>query len=172
MGNFKTFETERLHLRPTSIADADFIYELLNSPKWLQFIGDRRIGNPEEARKYIQERMLPQLEKLGYSNYTVIRKEDGVKIGSCGLFDREGLSDIDLGFAFLPTYEGKGYAFEAAAKIFDAAMTDFEIDKLQAITLEENAGSRKLLEKLGFIFKEKIRIPKDPAELMLYEAYR
>ena len=30
---------------------------------------------------------------------------------------REGLADVDLGFAFLPAHRGHGYAFEAAAAV-------------------------------------------------------
>lgn len=45
---------------------------------------------------------------------TVIRKLDNVKIGTCGLYDREGIDGVDIGFAFLPEYEKKGFAFENA----------------------------------------------------------
>jgi len=165
---YKTFETQRLVIRPTSIEDKDFILELLNSPKWLRFIGDRNVKSPMDAENYIATRMLPQLEKLGFSNNTIIRKKDGLKIGTCGLFDREGLDEVDIGFAFLPEYENQGYAFEATSAIKKAAKENFGITNLSAITLEENSGSRKLLEKLEFKFKEKIRLPEDPDELMLY----
>ena len=165
---YKTFETRRLTIRPTSIEDKDFIFELLNSPKWLRFIGDRNVKSSMDAENYIVNRMLPQLEKLGFSNNTIIRKEDKVKIGTCGLFYREGLDEVDIGFAFLPEYENLGYAFEATSILKKAAKNDFGLTKLSAITLEENKGSRKLLEKLEFKFKEKIRLPEDPDELMLY----
>lgn len=168
MKTYKSFETERLFLRPTNTEDSAFIFELLNTPKWLNFIGDRNIKNQEDAENYISGRMLPQLEKLGFSNYTIIRKEDGVKIGSCGLYDREGLEEIDIGFAFLPDFERKGYAFEATAELKKAAREVFGIEKLSAITLERNESSRRLLEKLDFKFREKIRLPDDPDELMLY----
>ncbi|HKJ49022.1 MAG TPA: hypothetical protein VJ973_08030, partial [Christiangramia sp.] len=71
---YKIFETQRLIIRPTSIEDKDFIFELLNSPKWLRFIGDRNIKSSTDAENYIVNRMLPQLEKLGFSNNTIIRK--------------------------------------------------------------------------------------------------
>ena len=109
---YKTFETERLIIRPTSEEDAHFIFQLLNSPKWLEYIGDRNIKSIEEAKEYIRKKMTPQLIKLGYSNYTIISKKDQQKIGTCGLYDREGLDGIDIGFAFLPNYEGKGFGFE------------------------------------------------------------
>ena len=113
--------------------------------------------------------MIPQLEKLGHSNFTVIRKSDNVKIGSCGLYDREGIDGLDIGFAFLPEYEGKGYAFEAANFIKNLGFKEFNVDQLSAITLEENISSQKLLKKLGLTFKRYIRIPNDDEELMLFK---
>ena len=169
MGEFRSFETERLLLRPMSLHDAAFIFQLYNSPKWLQFIGDRNLRNTEDARVYIKDRMLPQLYELGFSNYCVIRKVDNVKIGACGLYDREGLQEIDLGFAFLPEFEGKGYASEATMKLVEAAKNVFKLKTLQAITRLDNTGSQKLLEKLSFEHTENIKIPRDPAELMLYQ---
>lgn len=42
MNNYQAFETDRLLLQPTSTSDAQLIFELLNSPKWLKYIGDRK----------------------------------------------------------------------------------------------------------------------------------
>lgn len=165
----KTFDTERLHLRPAALEDAHFILQLLNTPKWLQYIGDRNVKSLEDAKKYIEERMFPQLERLGFGNYTVIRKEDGVKLGCCGIYDREGLEGVDIGFSFLPEYEKRGYAYEAALCVKDAAFTVFNLEKMGAITLKENRGSIKLLEKLGLQFKKMIQLGEDPEELCYYE---
>ncbi|MEM6803630.1 MAG: GNAT family N-acetyltransferase [Bacteroidota bacterium] len=168
MPSYKEFETERLLLRPTTEADADYILKVMNTPKWLKFIGDRNIHSREDAQNYIKERISPQLARLGYANYTVIRKEDGAKIGSCGLYDREGLEGIDIGFAFLEAYEKKGYAYEAASEVMRAAIEEFGIAKISGITVKENLASQKLLEKLGLKFKEIIRMEGDSEELMLY----
>jgi len=166
-----TFETERLILRPTIEEDAPFTLELLNSPKWLKYIGDRKVYDLDAAVKYIQEKIKPQYERLGYSNYTVIRKSDGEKLGSCGIYDREGLEGVDIGFAFLPDYEKMGYGFESAQKIMSVGFEIFKIKKINAITTQENFASQKLLEKLGMKFSKLIRIPNDDEELMLYEKF-
>lgn len=167
--HYKTFYTERLHLRPANTEDAAFILKLLNTPKWLQYIGDRNVTSLEAAEKYINERMLPQLERLGFGNYTVIRKVDGVKLGCCGIYDRKGLEGVDIGFSFLPEFEGKGYAYESAACLKEAAFSVFNLKKIGAITLEENTASRKLLEKLGLEFSKMIQFGEDPEELCYYE---
>ncbi|MEZ4688138.1 MAG: GNAT family N-acetyltransferase [Bacteroidia bacterium] len=162
-------ETERLLLRPTSEEDAPFLLELVNSPGWLEFIGDRKVYTEEEAREYIRKRILPQFERLGHSNFTVIRKSDQAKIGSCGLYDREGIEGVDIGFAFLPAYHGYGYAFESAQRVMAAGMEHFSIKNIKAITVKNNLASQKLLEKLGLVYLRDTRIPGDDEVLMLYE---
>lgn len=162
------FETNRLYLKAADIEDAAFILELLNTPKWIQFIGDRDVRDLLQAEKYIEERMLPAMEKSGFGNYVLIRKDNGDKIGTCGLYVREGLEGVDIGFAMLPAYEGKGYMYEAALKIKELASTDFQLERLNGITLPENMASRKLLVKLGLELQGKIRLPNDPDELLLF----
>ena len=38
----KSFQTQRLLIRAVKLEDAPFILELMNTPLWIQFIGDRR----------------------------------------------------------------------------------------------------------------------------------
>jgi len=166
---YTPYETERLFLTPTTVKDAAFIFELLNTPKWIQFIGDRNVKNFAAAENYIQTKILPQYEKNGFGNYTVSLKENGVKIGSCGLYDREGLDGIDIGFAFLPAYEKKGYAYESVFKVKEIAINKFKLDRLRAITDRKNLGSQRLLEKLDLNYSEVIRLPGSNEDLLLYK---
>ena len=165
---FKTLETERLFIRPTIQEDASFILELMNSPKWLEFIGDRNIKTLKNAQEYIELKMTPQFKRLGYGNHTVICKRDDSKIGSVGLYDREGIKGIDLGFAFLPKYEGKGYAFEASYRLQQAALEEFGLNFLSAITTKNNVASQRLLVKLKFELTGTIVLPSDTEALLLY----
>lgn len=169
MTEYKTYETERLLLKPTSEEDVEFVFELFNSPNWLEYIGNRNVLSIESAREYINFKMLPQLERLGFGNYTVIRKSDHISMGICGLYDREGLDGIDIGFAFLPEYGGNGYAFESANKLKQVAFTEFGITEVVAITTQDNTTSQKLLEKLGLTFTGTTKIPNDDEELLLYK---
>lgn len=165
---YKSFETDRLIIRPTGMQDAPFIFQLMNTPKWLEFIGDRQIVSVDAAGSYIRTKMLPQLERLGFSNYTVIRKSDNVKLGSCGLYDREGLNGIDIGFAFLPEFGRQGYAFEAAARLMQAAKEDFGLTRICGITDENNLASQRLLEKLGLNRNGSIQLTNEASPVWLY----
>ncbi|MGH1339588.1 MAG: GNAT family N-acetyltransferase [Aureispira sp.] len=161
-------QTTRLELRPTSKEDAAFILELLNTPKWIQNIGDRDVKEIGAAEQYIAERMEPQMKRLGFGNFTLIRIEDGKKVGTCGLYDREGLEGVDIGFALLPAYERMGYGFESAQKLMELAEHEWKLPVVQGITIEANKASQALLEKLGLVFVEHIRLPDDKEELLLY----
>ncbi len=166
---YKKYETERLIFRPTQTEDATFILELLNTPQWLTNIGDRNVKTLKDAENYIAEKMLPQLKKLGFSNNTVIRKSDNKIVGSCGLYKRDGLENVDLGFAFLPEFQKQGYAFESSKKLVEIAFSELDITILNAITTKENIASQKLLVKLGFTFSKIISIPNDTEKLLLFE---
>ncbi|GAB5563064.1 MAG: GNAT family N-acetyltransferase [Winogradskyella sp.] len=161
-------ETKRLHIRPISVNDAEFVVELMNSPGWLKYIGDRDVHTIEEAKEYIKNKALVQLEAHGYTNNVAIRKVDNVKLGTLGIYHREGKVDPDLGFAFLPEFQGKSYAYEAAFELIRTAKNDYGLTELSAYTLEENKASRKLLERLGFKAIGKDNLPHDDAELLRY----
>ena len=168
MKTYLPFETKRLILKPMSKEDAPFLLELFNTPKWIQYIGDRNVHSIKDAENYIDLKMTPQLIKLGYSNYTVVRKIDSAKIGTCGLYDRKGIKGVDIGFAFLPQYEKLGYAFESSFKLKDIAFNKFNLQQISGITTKENIASQRLLEKLGLKYTEIIKIPEDDEDLLLY----
>lgn len=166
---FNSYQTERLFLKPTDQSDAPFLLELMNSSKWIKYIGDRKVKTNADAEDYIRIKMDPQLERLGFGNFTMILKTNGTRIGSCGLYDREGLEGLDIGFALLESYEKQGYAFEGSKLILDLGLNDFGYNKISAITTLENVSSQNLLNKLGLSFTKMIRIPNDDEELMLFE---
>ena len=161
-------ETERLTLREANLDDAAFLLELQNSPGWLQFIGDRGVKNLADARQYLSNRILKSYTDHGFGLYLMVRKEDQVSLGMCGLIRREGLGDIDIGFALLPEYMGQGYAFEAAAAVMAYARDDLKLERIVAITLPVNTNSIRLLEKIGLQFERMFQLPGDGEELMLF----
>ena len=92
----------------------------------------------------------------------------GAPVGICGLIKREGLDDVDLGFAFLPRYAGLGYASESAAAVMVHGREALGIGRIVAITLPGNRRSIRVLEKAGLRFEKLIRMPGDKDELALY----
>ncbi|MGE7942196.1 GNAT family N-acetyltransferase [Lysinibacillus xylanilyticus] len=168
----KILETERLTLRLQTTDDAHFILELMNDPSWLQFIGDRGLRTVEDAREYIMNGPIRMYEQFGFCLYLVERNEDRSPVGICGLVKRDGLEDVDIGFAFLPTYWGKGYAYEAASAVVAYGLDTLGLKRIVAITSQDNHASAKLLEKVGLTFERLVQLANDEEELRLFSLDR
>lgn len=161
-------ETNRLILRKFIIDDAGFVLELLNSPSWLKYIGDRNVKNLEDAKNYISDKLISSYIKNGFGLYEIILKKDNIPVGMCGLIKRDTLENIDLGFALSPVFTGNGYAFEAAFATLNYAKTVLKLERIIAITTTENKNSIKLLEKLKFVFEKMVPLSNEEEELMLF----
>jgi RimJ/RimL family protein N-acetyltransferase len=164
----KVLETDRLILRWMLADDAPFILELVNEPSWLRFIGDRGVRTLDDAREYIRKGPVDMYARLGFGLYVTERKADGVPIGICGLLKRESLEDVDLGFANLPRFWGKGYAYESASAVMAYGRSVLGLKRIVAVTSPANDPSVRLLAKLGFRFERMVRLSEDSAEVQLF----
>ena len=155
----RILSTDRLIIRELDAeVDADFINRLLNSEKFIQYIGDRNVRSSEDAHDFIRDRYRKSYEDHGYGLYCVELK-DGTQVGMCGFVRRDTLPAPDIGFAFLPEFEGRGYGFESAAAMMTYGRDQLGFSEVLAITTIDNEASGKLLEKIGFEFDKNIDTP-------------
>ena len=161
-------ETERLIATRFTINDTSFILELLNTPGWLQFIGDRNVHTQEDAKKYLLNGPIKSYEENGFGLALISLKETHEPIGMCGLIKRETLQGVDIGFAFLPAFAGKGYAYEIASATISYAGKELKLPAVLAIVMPQNLRSIGLLEKIGFKFQKHIRFSDETEPLMLF----
>lgn len=159
MSGIEVLRTERLILRHLTEDDAPFILKLLNEPGFVDNIGDRGVRDLDGARRYVAEGQGASYRKYGYGLWATVLRETGETIGICGLVKRDGLEDADVGYAFLESAWGKGYAREAAAATLDHARDVIGLPKVVAITKPTNKGSIAVLEKIGMKAAGLIRIP-------------
>lgn len=164
----KSIETERLILSEFTVEDAPFILEMLNDPAWLQFIGDRGVKTLDDARDYIVNKLQKSYQEFGFGMLIVKLKDGGISIGTCGLLKREYLEDLDLGFAFLPEFRGKGYAYEAASATIEYGKENLGMKRILTFTDADNSTSIGLIKKLDLKFERLIDFPDDDAEIQLY----
>jgi RimJ/RimL family protein N-acetyltransferase len=154
-------------LRQFTSDDAPFILELVNEPSFIQNIGDRGVRSLADATKYIETGPIASYARNGFGLYLVALKESGESIGMCGLIKREALDDVDIGYAFLPKFWSKGYAVESALAVKEQAHA-LGLERLVAIVDPANAGSIRVLEKIGLTFETMIRLATDDIELKLF----
>ena len=161
-------ETERLTIRRLTLDDAEFIRELLNDPDFLKFIGDRGVRTVDDAVAYLKNGPLEMYERLGFGLWCVEHLGTQTPMGICGLLKREWLDDVDIGFAFLPDFRGKGYAFEASRAVIAHAIDSLGIQRLSAIVSPANARSQSLLGQLGMRFCTLVRAPNADHDVQLF----
>ncbi len=166
----KILETERMTLREITTGDAKFILDLLNQPSFIRYIGDRNVRTTEQARDYIESRFMESYKKFGFGMWAVDLKEMHAPVGICGFVKRESLPDADIGFAFLPQYEKKGYAYESAVAVMEYGKSVLGLKTILAITSLDNESSGKLLEKINFKFERLIKLPPENEELKLFSS--
>lgn len=159
-------ETQRLSLHKFTVNDAQFILKLLNEPSFLRYIGDKQVRNLEDARQYILNGPVASYDRNGFGLYLVELKESYTPIGMCGFLKREELPDPDIGFAFLPEFWSKGFAFEAAAALLHDARERFQ--RILAITSLDNDASIKLLQRLGLRFERVVQLSADSEQVRLF----
>lgn len=164
-------ETPRLTLRPLTLADADaaFMMRLVNDAAWLRHIGDRNVRSLEDARRYIGK-TLDMYERLGFGSWVAELKSTGEPIGTCGLVKRDGIDDVEIGYALLPEFRGRGLALESARAVLAYAWEVLRLPRVAAIVTPANDESIKLLEKVGLRFSQRITKPGGGEELSLYVA--
>jgi RimJ/RimL family protein N-acetyltransferase len=159
-------KTERLLLRQATVDDAQFILALLNEPSFLRYIGDKQVRNLEDARQYILNGPVASYERYGFGLLLVELRDSHTPIGMCGLLKRDELPDPDIGFALLPNFWSKGFAFEAAAAVLEDARA--RVPRVLAITFLDNEASIGLLQRLGFRFEKFTKLTDEGVQLRLF----
>jgi RimJ/RimL family protein N-acetyltransferase len=141
-------ETERLILRPLELADAERIQELfaqweivrlLNARIPWPFPADGALGN-------IRDTALPGMERGEQWDWTLrLKTEPETIIGRIGLY----LGENNRGFWMGLPWQGQGLMSEAVIAVTDYWFEVLGFPVLRVPKAVENAGSRRISEKMG-----------------------
>ena len=160
-------ETSRLILSELKTEDAAFILKLYNDRDFISYIGDKGIRSIKDAEKFIENGPKQSYREHRHGLY-LVQLKDFTSIGICGLLKRANLDLPDIGFAILPDYRRMGFIYEASKAVIQDAKKRLLYDKIVAITSPNNNASINLLIKLGFRYKELIKIESDNKPTQLY----
>jgi RimJ/RimL family protein N-acetyltransferase len=115
---------------------------------WFVFPGVAGI----EAITYGYEYLKANPDVAGWWTYLFIHLEDNALIGQGGFTGKANEAGmVEIGYAIVPAYRGRGLATEAAQGLTDYAFSHPHVQTVDAHTLAEPNASTRVLEKLGMV---------------------
>lgn len=151
-------QTKRLIIRHFELTDTEYVLKQLNDEAFIRYIADKRVRTVTDAQNYLENGPIASYKRYGFGLNAITLKESGTVVGMCGLVKRDELDIPDLGYAFLPEYWGRGYAFEASKAVLEDAISTHHMKAILGVTLPDNVASNKLLVKLGFVSNQVIEL--------------
>lgn len=153
MSEGQILETDRLILRSWTEADLPVLSAMQLDPVLMRHFGkaalvDDSLERLERNQRFDRER--------GFTFKAVVRKADGEIIGNCGLkpitlapevLPLARADDIEIGWLFLQSCWGQGYAREAATAALEWGLS--LAPRVIAITARSNEPSWGLMRRLG-----------------------
>ncbi|MDM1531590.1 GNAT family N-acetyltransferase [Myroides marinus] len=148
---FPELETERLVLKRITLMEASTMYTLRSNVTAMQYIPRPLMQTLDDAKKHIQA-VDDKINLNECINWGIYLKESGQMIGTIGYphFQLDHFRS-EIGYMILPQYNGKGYMTEALTKAVDYGFSTIKLHSIEALVNPENVGSRRVLEKCGFV---------------------
>ena len=104
-----------------------------------------------------QQFLLLKLEQIrlgkGY-HWAVWLKTDGTFVGAVNLNPIGNSERMQIGCQLKRAYWGQGFASELTRRVLDFAVGEAGLSEVYGVFAKDNAVSRRLLEKLGFVWIE------------------
>jgi RimJ/RimL family protein N-acetyltransferase len=144
-------ETERLRLRPFTRGDVEAVYAYRSREDVTRYLYDDPMSR-EAVAEAIQARVGQEAfaEEGDKIFLAVERQSDGAMMGEVSLILRSAQSrQVEIGYIFHPAFHGHGYATEAAKKLVAMAFEGAGAHRVFARCHGKNAGSRRVMERLG-----------------------
>lgn len=125
----------------------------LNDPETTRFV-----GGPETPEK-VAERQTGY-EEPGSRQYKVVLKPGGEGIGWVGSWEHDWRDQPvwEIGWAVLPSFQGRGIATSATAQLIELMRADRQRRFVHAFPRVENTASNAICRKLGFVILGEVEL--------------
>lgn len=154
-------ETEHLHLRPFTPADAEAYYAaILADARVMEFLPGGKPTPPQRAAAIVRG-MIEHWDDHGYGLWALIDQASGELIGHCGLQQLDNKADIELAYALARGFWRRGLATEAAQATVRYGFETLNLPKIVAVVVPENKAAQAVLRKIGLKFERRARVYQD-----------
>lgn len=149
-------KTDRLVLRPFQLEDVGDVFAYAQDPRWSRYL--RILPRPyerEHAEQFIARQLL--LDRIIHPSWAITLERP--VIGGVNLrFNFEHRS-AEIGYSVARNHWKKGVCTEAARAVIDAAFrTHEDLNRVYARADADNAGSQRVMEKIGMVKEGVLRL--------------
>jgi len=142
--------TERLLIRPFTLADVDDYHRVLHSDPAVMRYLPGGVTKPRNETAAELQGYIDHGAQHGFGFEALIERATGAFVGDVGL---EMLDDqVAIGYTLGSAFWGKGYATEAARAVLAYGFNVLQLETIIAIAQPENAASLRVLEHLGMTY--------------------
>lgn len=148
---FRDLETPRLRLRGIAPADRAFVFRQFSDARVTRFLKDEEpYERPEQADELIAFYTAP--EPRAQHRWMLTLKDSNAVIGTCGFHNWNArVAYAEMGYDLWPDFTSAGYMTEAARAALDFAWRDMALERVTLHIHPQNAPSKRLAERLGFV---------------------
>ncbi len=155
MPSLEAFRTERLVAERLGPAHAAEVRRMHRDPEVMRTLGGLRSDAETATRLREAEE---HWERHGFGMWLLRDPADGSFVGRGGLEHTsvEGAPEVQIIYALMPPYWGRGLATELARRCVEVAFGPLDLPDVVAFTLPANRGSRRVMEKAGLRYERDI----------------
>jgi ribosomal-protein-alanine N-acetyltransferase len=148
----ESFETARLRAERSHCRHLALYVPFEQDERIAAWLG--RASSPQETEARLA-RELSHWDEHGFGRWAFFDKATGAFVGRGGLrrVEIEGEAVVELGYAIVAERWGEGLATELGSAAIAIGFRDLDLDEIVAFTLPNNVASRRVMEKLGFVYE-------------------
>lgn len=148
---FPVLETERLRLRAVTLGDAPAIFQIMGDPRVIRYFGCLPMPTLEDALERARGFAADFRDQAGI-RWAIVLRNSGRFVGTCGYWRLiKAHWRAEIGYELAPEYWGQGIMTEALTPVLRFGFGVLGLHSIEAQIHPSNIGSRRVLEKLGFV---------------------
>jgi RimJ/RimL family protein N-acetyltransferase len=134
-------------LRELTPSDLDNLMRILADPEAMRYWPSPM--SREEGMKWIDRQRIRYVSD-GCGYWACELKDSGEFVGQAGLLkqDVEGVTELGIGYMFIPQFWGRGYATEISQSCLAHGFSHYEVDHIVALIRPENEPSIRVAKRL------------------------
>lgn len=154
----KIIEDNRYILRPIALGDAASMFEYYSQEKVVKYLPIKVHRSIAETKRFIRKTFIDSYKKGNVNHWAIIDKRNKKLIGNIGLNNvSKRDKEAEMGICINPLYWGDDIATELTKHLLVYGFKYLKLERLIAITYEDNKTSTKSLENWGFKYAKTYR---------------